>query len=178
MRKLLNKPWFVVLLAVAAIAVVWSAISPNSTQGTGPIAAPAPEEALASTGSPETLPDGLPHVAATDSLKQLPAPKPTRDPFAPKNTPTPTQSTEPTSQEPEAVDTAHLSALWNQNGVTLAVVNNRICRIGDSIGRLTIESAAPNGIWLSHWKGRTLLETGNTFTLKTPARISANLSSP
>jgi hypothetical protein len=67
------------------------------------------------------------------------------------------------------VDTAHLSALWTENGETLALVNGRILRPGEGVGRMTIESATQEGIWVTHAKGRDFIALGGTFVLTSPA---------
>ena len=64
-----------------------------------------------------------------------------------------------------------------REGATYAVINDTIVRPGDAIGRLKIESATTDGVWLVHWKGRDHLELGRDFTLHTPAASPAALAS-
>lgn len=94
------------------------------------------------------------------------------DPFAPRRQ---RRTEEPTATEaaPSETETVHLSAVWEQDGTTFVVLNGRICRPGDVIGRVTIESADRDGVWLTHWKGRDYLHLGQDFTLVTPAAPAA-----
>jgi len=177
MRKLLNKPWFVILLAVAAIAAMWSSLAPAKKPARVASSAPIVADAQAQTSTEPIADEALPQ-AAIDLLKQLPHPKTSRDPFAITQVAQPTQDVETTPTEPDSTDAVHLSALWTQNGATLALINNRICKVGDSIGRLTIESATAQGVWLTHAKGRAFLETGKSFVLKTQARPFVKKTSP
>lgn len=178
MRKLLNKPWFVALLAIAAIAAVWSSLAPAVKTPRPATNVPAEPEPASAATEPTTNSEAQ-SAPSPDTLKQLPPAKPTRDPFAVSK---PAQSAKPAdervSDEPDLIDTVHLTALWTQDGATLIYLNDHIQHVGDTIGRLTIDSATPQGIWLSHAKGKTFLETGKTFTLKTPARQAVKKNSP
>lgn len=182
MKKLLNKPWFVALLAIAAIGAVWHTLAPyfSTPKPAAPIVAdPAPSTGAPAgveepTASSVTDENGIPLIA--DLLKQVLPTKVARDPFAISVT-TPSsqiqQQGESAPAEPDIVETVRLNALWTQNGGTLAFVNNEVHRAGDVIGRLKIESMGPRGIWLSHAKGQVFLEVGKSFALRTPARLAA-----
>jgi len=161
MRKLLNKPWFVALLAIAAIAAVWTSVAP----ATRPARIAASAEPLATTEPAAEENTALP---SHEAMQPLPVTKASRDPFAVSQVAQPTQSVEVKPEEPDLVDTVRLSCLWTQNGATLMLINDRIHNTGDTIGHLTIESASPQGVWLAHTKGRAFLEIGKTFVLKTP----------
>jgi hypothetical protein len=162
MRKLLNKPWFAALLAVAAVALVVTQFLPNGHKfRIGALgSAGDTTDGTAST-------DGEPHVSAWAMVQKIQVPVNLRDPFATK-----TKAVEIVEKapEPDVVDTVHLSALWMQDGHTLALINDHICETGDQIGRLKVESATQDGIWLSHWKGRDFVKLGGDFTLNTPAK--------
>ena len=135
-----------------------------------------PEETVAqTTAEPPTGEAAQPSVQ--EALKLLLSPQAPRDPFAVHATNEPTQVQEKKHEEPDFVDTAHLSGVWSQNGVTLLLINDHISNVGDSIGRFKIESANQEGVWLTHWKGRTFLALGKSFVLNTPARLAANLTS-
>lgn len=184
MRKLLNKPWFVALLGVIALGAVWHTLAPFFSHPR-PIAEPLAtattpvpeEEAVAAAPAEETK---VPAVA--ELLRQVPPGKVARDPFAPTATTNSTQNTSlATPAEPDVVETVHLSALWNQQGVALAVLNDEVRRAGDTIGRVKIDSIGPRGVWLSHPKGQSFLEVGKNFVLRTPGRLAAkspSLSTP
>ena len=174
MRKLLNNPWVVAALAGAAIAFVWVSLAP-ATKSQRVVAA-APVE------SPDQAPAELPTADAAlssvqDALKQLILPAAPRDPFAVHKTSDTSQVQEKKPEEPDFIDTAHLSGVWTQNGATLLLINDHIRSVGDSIGRFKIESASQEGVWLTHWKGRTFLTLGKSFVLNTPARPTASTSS-
>ena len=50
-------------------------------------------------------------------------------------------------EDPDLVDTLRLSATWSQGAVTLALLNDRICRAGEVIGRVQIDSVSIDGVW-------------------------------
>lgn len=162
MRNLLNKPWFVAVMAVLAVALVAHTVFSHGDKlglpGFTPSDVPAGADGLAGVSTNQNAWAAVEHIA-------LPAI--TRDPFA-----LPAKAAA-TSEEmaalPDLIDTVHLSAIWTQGGRTLAVINDRICQGGDAIGRLKIESASPDGVWLSHWRGRDFISVGGDFTLNTPA---------
>lgn len=174
MRKLLNNPWFVTAMSLLAVALAWSSLRSPDTSGEGQIAAESTEPTDSAIEQP--LPGGaLGTVSPIDALKKLPAPKPARDPFASR---TQQAVAAEVVEQPDLVDTARLTGVWTQNGATLLLVNDRVAQVGDTIGRLTIESANQDGIWLAHWKGRDWVPVGQTFSLKTPARLAAQASTP
>jgi len=172
MKKLLNKPWFVAALALAAIAFVGNAVyqgmrKPAYGGGVTALAEPAApaEGEVAAEG--ERLP-------VRDALKALVIPKSgLRDPFAPRVHEETISAAMEKITAPDFVDTMHLSALWTQSGATFTLINDHICQVGDQIGRLKIESATQEGIWVSHWKGRDFISLGGDFVLTTPATVSA-----
>ena len=161
MRKLLNKPWFAVLLAVAAIALVANALIPRGDNaGTGVFGGSDPTPAADAAAS-ELIPTTTAAV-----LKALPIPRLVRDPFALRPVKVEVAEKE---HEPDLLDTIHLSAIWSQDGQTLLLINDQICQGGDQVGRIKIESATQDGVWLSHWRGRDFISIGGNFTLNTPA---------
>lgn len=171
MKKLLNKPWFVAVLALAALAFVGNAVFQGTRQPAYGSGAPAGSSAsaegeVAAEGETARLP-------VRDALKALVIPKTvSRDPFAPRAKEETATAAAEKPAVPDLVDTMHLSALWTQSGATYTLINDRICQVGDKIGRLKIESATQEGVWISHWKGRDFVSLGGDFTLKTPAIIS------
>jgi hypothetical protein len=174
MRKWLNNPWFVTAMSVLAIGLAWSSLRP--TQSNRHRAATSSAEPV-EPSIEQPQPDGASTSASPDDvLKQLVAPKTSRDPFAARAVQT--AAVVETVALPDSLDTAHLSAVWKQNGATLLLVNDRMSKVGDTIGRLTIESATQNGIWLTHWKGRDFITVGKTFVLKTPANQPVQASTP
>ncbi|MEO6992684.1 MAG: hypothetical protein ABI273_03550 [Lacunisphaera sp.] len=168
MRKLLNKPWFAAVLALAAIVAVATAFLPGGGKfkmsGLGLSADSA--DASAST-------DGELKLSRWAMVQKIQVPINFRDPFAVKTRAV--DNIVEKAPEPDAVDTVHLSALWIQGGRTLALINDRICETGDQIGHLKFESATQDGVWLSHWNGRNFLKVGGDFTLNTPAKQLARM---
>jgi hypothetical protein len=168
MRKLLNNPWFVAVMAVTALALVAHGVFSHG-------------EKLGLAGFDGTVATAEAEVSADDAaqagsvVRNLQIPGPLRDPFAVRAK---VETVEKIS-EPDFVDTLHLSAIWTQGGQTLVLLNDHICQGGDEIGRVKIESATQEGVWITHWKGRDFLSIGANFTLNTPAskvtRVAAAL---
>jgi hypothetical protein len=173
MRKLLNKPWFVAVLALAAVFAVGRELLPSGGAanddgvswlsddgaGTEPAAADVSGDA----------------IDVRVALQELGAITVGRDPFAPRaKTSSHLASARDATPSPDLIDTVKLTALWMQAGETYALLNARICRAGDILGRLTLESATPDGVWLTHWKGRDFLKLGQVFTLATPVHSAAD----
>lgn len=175
MRKLFNNRWFVTAMALIAIALGWSSLRTSDNRSKTISSADTAEPVAVFT--PTERPSPGTELATTsnqDTLRQLIIKKTSRDPFASRNI-EPAATTETIEQLPDLQDTVHLTGIWTQNGATLLLLNERITQIGDTIGRLTIESATQDGVWITHWKGRDFLTVGQVFVLKTPAR---RVSSP
>ncbi len=108
MRKLLNKPWFVALLAIGALAAVAWQVMPrrfHSDVAAAPAAeAPADDGTSDSTVSgPTNSPERI-FVA----LKEIASMRPVRDPFAGRSRVTAAQAVE--KAEPDIVESVHDSA--------------------------------------------------------------------
>ena len=166
MRKLLNKPWFVAVIALGAFLLVGNSVL-SVGQGTAP-RGPAPLEAAA---GPVDEPSAVaaPRLAAREALRVLPVPAALLDPFALRQRSEDAVVAEKAAA-PDFVEHLHLSAIWTQDRTTLVLINDRICQAGDEFGRLKIESATQAGVWVTHWKGRDFLLLGGDFTLRTPAK--------
>ena len=151
------------MIAIVALVMVWRSAFPHvgksGLSGSG-------LDASQTTG--ETSAGDAAHGTAWSVVQKISIPGPFRDPFAMgvKDDPAAVEK----APEPDVVDTVHLSAIWTQGGRTLVVINDRICQDGDKIGRLRIESATRDGVWLSHWKGRNFVSIGGDFSLTTPAQ--------
>ncbi len=164
MRKLINNPWFVAGLAVCALVLIGHAVLPaaHARLTGGGFAVPGAATAVpAANDAVAPAP-----VSVSDALRALPIAANPRDPFAPKAKPIEPQITKITP--PDLVDKVHLSALWTQDGATLALINDQICQAGDEVGRIKIESTTRDGVWVTHWKGRDFIALGGDFTLSTP----------
>jgi len=174
MKKLLNNPWVVGALALAALAFVAHSLIPASGGSSAGIVEDTGANPLAGGESSET-------VAATgsvhDAIKELSSSSATRDPFSPRAK-IATQNTAPAEKtpQPDVVETIRLTALWTQDGATYALINDRVCKAGEKLGRITVDVATQDGIWVTHWKGRDFIALGTAFTLTTPALKAATLS--
>lgn len=180
MRKLLNKPWFVALLAIAALAAVWTSLAPYfGSPPAAPVVAEEPTDSSQNPAPAATSEDNSTPATASP-IRQIAPAKVSRDPFAvavsaqpkPDNT-----ATEAAPAEPDIVETVRLGALWTQNGQTLVYLNDHVYRAGDSIGRMRIDSATVQGIWLSHPQGKDFLEVGKQFVLRIPSKTPSAKSS-
>lgn len=168
MRKLLNKPWFVALLAFSAVGFV--AYSLKSQLG-GYGGSGSSEEPIADIDQNSDAADGSPvSLSIEQTLRDLVLSGTSRDPFRPRARPEAAPVVIPEKAGPDAVDTVRLTALWSQGGVTYLLVNDHIMKTGDQIGHVTLDTVTADGVWLTHWKGRSFLNIGDTFTLTTPAR--------
>jgi hypothetical protein len=173
-RKLLNKPWFVATLAAAALLLAARSLlfqhapEAGADGGVAPtdVAAAAPDSAAPIAAAAQPAP------SIEVALNALAISRAPRDPFAVPAGPAIVAGI-PVA---DFIDRAHLSAVWTQNGATLVLINDVIHQAGDVIGRLTIESATQEGVWITHWKGRDFLPLGGTFTLNTPAGRAAHPS--
>lgn len=173
MKKLLNNPWVVGVLALVAIAFVANSLIPA---GGGP-AVVADEPVAEQPGDGQNSGVVAESGGMREALKELSISSATRDPFSrrAKTEVVKTQVVEKAAP-PDLVETVKLTALWSQDGDTFALLNGRICRAGDKLGRLTLDKATQDGVWLTHWKGRSFVELGQVFTLTTPAHKAASLS--
>jgi hypothetical protein len=174
MRKLFNKPWFVAVLAIVALCLVGRSVISSLFAGraASAVALSTPEPEAQAVAGPVAAVAGTP-VTIESVLSQHPAAAPARDPFG---VPVRTEATLAEKVAlPDLIDTVHLSAIWTQDGATLVLLNDQIMELGEQIGRLKVEKANEEGVWVSHWKGRDFIALGTSFTLKTPARQAAAL---
>ena len=156
-------------MALTALVLVGHSLWPSSNgAASGATASPQAVAVAAQDGesaSVETV-----RLPVSDALKALKIPATgLRDPFAQRVRTELSAVAQEKAAAPDLVDTVHLSALWTQGGTTFSLINDRICSAGDEIGRLKIESATQEGVWVTHWKGRDFIALGGDFTLKTPS---------
>lgn len=172
MKKLLNKPWFVAVLAIAAVALIAQTLldqGPARPRASAVDSAGEMDEYVEEDATVEPVARSLAEV-----VKALPIPDSIPDPFSPRGVRRTAVEDGPKETVPDETETVHLSAIWEQDGSAYILINGRICRPGDAIGRITIQSVEREGVWLAHWKGRSFLTLGNDFTLVTPASPAAN----
>jgi len=176
MKKLLNNPWIVGALALGAVAFVAHSLIPtDGSSGVVAVVEDAAEPELAGGDSSGTA---MGAGSVRDAIKELSGnPAATRDPFSSRaKAVTTSASPAEKAPAPDVVETVRLTALWTQDGGTYALINDRICRVGDKLGRITLETATQDGVWVTHWKGRDFIALGAAFTLTTPALKAAALS--
>jgi hypothetical protein len=168
MRKLLNKPWVVALLALVAVAIVAQSLLDRPQRR--PRRA-VPETPAEESSDPVAAAGGAGSLA--EALSSLSLPDQVPDPFAPRRLRVAEVAAEIRENGPDLTETVHLSAIWEQDGAAYILLNGRICGPGDAVGRITIISIERDGVWLTHWKGRDFLRLGQDFTLVTPAAAAA-----
>jgi hypothetical protein len=172
MKKLLNNPWVVSVLALIAVLFVAQALIPAGS-GTPVVVE---EEASETTSEEVAAAESSGGESIRDAIKELAVTATARDPFAPRFRATNSPVVAEKAPLPDRVETIKLTALWTQGGATYALINDRIRCVGDKVGGLTVETATQDGIWVTHWKGRDFLALGASFTLTTPALKAAALS--
>lgn len=176
MRKLLNRPWFVVLLALVALYGVSDFLffrGPAENFDVAPAEEPAEVARDGEAAGPAPL-----RLAPAAALRALPIPAHPRDLFAPLPKPeAPVVAGKPADVvrvAGESVERFLLTAIWTQNQITWVLLNGRICQVGDTVGRCRIETATQEGVWLRHAQGREQVLLGREFLL----RSSSNAAPP
>jgi hypothetical protein len=165
MRKLLNKPWVVGLLALCAVGLVafqGFGFSTIREKVLSVSAVQAPETAEAEETKAEAVTDNL---TATDMFFVAGS----RDPFAPRVTAT--ASTEKAAESTStAMQTLKLAAVWLQGAESFVAINAQICRVGDAVAGASIESVTREGAWLRLPNGRQFLPVGREVTFAAPLK--------
>jgi hypothetical protein len=168
MKKLLNNPWVVGALALAALALVGKSLLPKRAANEVQVLS-----IQENSGSESNENDSEPGRGGTTdigvALKELPISSTARDPFSTRTKAAVLTSLGDQNPVPDAVDTLRLSAIWIQGATTFVVINGSIRQAGDEFSRFKIESTTRDGVWVTHWKGRDFLALGADFTLTTPS---------
>jgi hypothetical protein len=165
MRKLLNNPWVVTALSLAAIAFVVSSLRSKQVE---PIVAVQALEATEEPQSDAAAGTEAAPMSIAEALAQLATLSTPRDPFAGAVKVADESVGSESAVVTDIVDTVKLSAIWTQGGQTYVLINGRIHQAGDEISRIKILSADQKGVWVGHWKGRDFMAVGSAFTLVTP----------
>lgn len=173
MRKLLNKPWVVALLALLAVALVAQSLLDRRPRRVRPVAPEATEAMDSDLDAESTAGSHGGAGSLAEALGSLSLPDQLPDPFAPRRQRVAEVAVEARETGPDQTDTVRLTAIWEQDGAAFVVLNGRICRVGDSLGRITVATIERDGVWLTHWKGRDFVRLGQDFTLITPAAAAA-----
>ena len=169
MRKLLNNPWIVAVLALLAVAFVGFSLWPKSQRHDSAESVSANVVPVEDSAEPATLNNGQ-AMTIDEALKAIALTSIPADPFAPRTTLVSESVTQPTAA-PDVVETMKLSAIWTQEGKTFVLVNGQIHQPGDEISRIKIESATQDGMWIGHAKGRSFVTLGADFTVVIPAKV-------
>ena len=173
MRKLLNNPWVVGALALAALAFVGMQFLPKRSANV----AESLVEADSETAVDETGSVGAGGSSITLALKELVIASPLRDPFARRIKAVPPAAVVELAPVPDSVEKIHLSAIWMQGADTFVLINGAIRQAGEEFSHFKLESTSRDGVWITHWKGRDFVSLGSDFTLVTPAsRVDAGAS--
>ena len=169
MRKLLNNPAFVAVLALAALVFVgWSLLvksGPDAAIAPVPLAA---EESPA--GDDETAAADSARMSPAEALRALSIAAVVRDPFslpAAKEDPDAKPADETVASTIERI---RLSAVWVQGAAVYLLLNGKVCEPGDRVGRFAIESAEIGGAWITFPGGRSFLSVGHDLAVKTSAQ--------
>lgn len=164
MRKLLNSPWFVAVLALAAVVVVgyklWFEAKP-------PAPLQAYEEPPVESAPAES--DGTPGLSVAAALRALAIPATVRNPFALPPKTEDTDGDQSATNLVEIIDRVRLSAIWSQGSAVFLLLNDQICQPGDTIAHFTVESADVDGTWVRHTGVRSFLAVGRELVVKTTA---------
>ena len=168
MRKLLNNPAFVAVLALAALAFVgWSFLAKSD-----PVASSAPESLVAEeapAGDGESVGE-TERLSPAEALRVLSIPAAVRDPFslpAAKEDP----DAKPTDEAAAStIERIRLSAVWVQGAAVYLLLDGKVCVPGDRVGRFAVESAEIEGAWITFPGGRYFLSVGRDLAVKTSAQ--------
>ena len=164
MRKLLNNPAFVGVLALAALVFVgWSVLAKPD------VALPAAPDgdAVDAVGAE----DGeagvdVSNLSIPDALKALSIPALTRDPFAIPAKPENEASSSDETAAAETIERVRLSAIWVQGPAVYLLLNGKICTPGDRVGRFTVETAEIAGALIGFPGGSHFLSVGQELAVK------------
>jgi hypothetical protein len=180
MRKLLNNPKVVAVLALCAVLFVGYSLYPKKqSYASTPAAAHTVAMAPMSGDSGDENADPAAPLGTKEALAAVLALSTNlRDPFSHPKAPAGVIPDAPKAEQPDLLDQVHLTAVWSQGAQTWLLVNGRIVQVGEAVGRITIETATRQGVWLKHWKGLDFISVGERFELKTPATMLAALAAP
>ena len=172
MRKLLNNPAFVGVLALAALVFVgWSFLAKPAAAVPAPAAEPV-DVAVAENGEEGADVSAL---SIPEALKALAIPTGARDPFAIPAKPETEVSPSDETAAAEVIERVRLSAVWVQGPAVYVLLNGRICIPGDKLDRFTVEAAEIAGAWIGFPGGHHFLSVGQELAVKTSAQ---GLSTP
>jgi len=163
MRKLLNKPWVVGLLASIAVALVaYEGLGLSARAASVQPAMPAEDVLVADPAAPAAE-NASQNLAAVEMFVASGS----RDPFAAR--PISVSATEKPA-ESAAMETLKLNAIWLQGADSFVAINGEVFRAGDAIAGASIESVTREGAWLQLPAGRQFLPVGREVTYAAPQK--------
>jgi hypothetical protein len=165
MRKLLNKPWVVGLLASFAIGLVAYEGLGLRASAASVRPAVAVEEVDSSEKPEKQGENATENLAAVDMFVAAGS----RDPFAARPNPA-GMSDKSVESIPATMQTLKLAAIWLQGADSYVAINAQICRVGDAISGASIESVTREGAWLQLPSGRQFLPVGREVTFAAPPK--------
>lgn len=172
--KILQNPIAVTALALVAVALIakqiawpmiqrshWMQHAPAAASPTVPAPKPAPRpEPGNSTLAPALAVNAMPEIKIDASAARASAARvaeaPRRDPFQ-GQLPATTNQAKP---YPPARELLTFNGFWRQTGSTLAVINNQIIAVGDSILAFKVDSIDHDRVWVVGPNGREAVEFG------------------
>lgn len=163
MRKLLNNPVVVITAVIVAIVVGGMSLLGDNRSGYTYVE----EEDFSLSPLPSSS-DGNVTYMTKDEIENalnlagldFSAPDPFYKPLNSEH------AEDLTEEQPatQATETYHLSAIWEQTGATLLLINNRICTSGERIGKLLLDTISNEGVWVIRNGDRNFLPMGGTLT--------------
>jgi hypothetical protein len=171
--KILQNPIAVLVLAVVAVALIasqiawpmiqrshWMQSAPAAPGITAPVSKPAPQpEPGKATIALDVAVNAMPEaridagIAGASAARSAEAPR--RDPFQGQ-----LLATNQGKPYPPARELLTYDSFWRQSGSTLAVINNRVIAVGDSILQFRVESIEHDRVWVEGPNGRESVEFG------------------
>ena len=166
MKKLLNNPIFVGLLVALALGLTfWPQLTERFTTRPRPLVVATDEQSVldldsdaTTLSSPRRIRQVLSDYALPDMEREL---------FIYREAKLDLPATAP--EEARRIATSvHLTAIWRQPGVNLAVLNGRITTVGDLLGEIEVVEINGDGVWLSLHDKRTFLTLGQQHAFELP----------
>lgn len=166
MKRLLNNPIFVGLLVAVALGITfWPQLTKRFTAHPRPQVVTTEELSaigLESDATALTSPRRIRQVLTDYALPDL-----ERELFSYRETKLELPTAAPEAA-PRKVTSVHLTAIWRQPGVNLAVLNGRITTVGDQLGEIEVVEINGDGVWLHLHDERTFLTLGQQHAFEHP----------
>jgi hypothetical protein len=166
MKKLLNNPIFVGLLVALALGITfWPQLTERFTSRPRPQAINTDEQStleLESDATTLSSPRRIRQVLSDYALPEM-----VRELFIYRET-KPDLPVAAPEEAPRQVTSVHLTAIWRQPGVNLAVLNGRITTVGELLGEIEVVEINGEGVWLRLHDERTFLTLGQQHAFEIP----------